>query len=88
VIANKKNKNIRDYTALQLNLPVDIYFCGTLHIDEYEEINPDVFKVMTDIPHYLCFISYILYLYIARKLNNICTFYWKLIGQLAIRLFV
>jgi len=58
VIASEKK---RDYTALQLNLP-DIYFCGILYIDEYEEINSDVFKIITDISHYLyvlCLISYI-----------------------------
>ncbi|XP_011702263.1 PREDICTED: ufm1-specific protease 2 [Wasmannia auropunctata] len=41
---NGEDKNITDHTALQLNLPADIYFCGILHIGECEEINPDVFK--------------------------------------------
>ncbi|XP_012528343.2 ufm1-specific protease 2 [Monomorium pharaonis] len=40
---NDKDKNMIDYTELQLNLPADIYTCGILHI-ECEEINPDVFK--------------------------------------------
>lgn len=44
VCNNEKNKSLTDYTALQLNLPADIYFCGILHLGECEEINPDIFK--------------------------------------------
>lgn len=44
-LCNDEDKNITDHTALQLNLPADIYFCGILHIGECEEINLDVFKV-------------------------------------------
>lgn len=44
-----ESESIIDYTTLQFNLPADIYFCGILHIGECEEVNPDVFKVMTKI---------------------------------------
>jgi len=70
---NSEDKNITDYTTLQLNLPADIYFCGILHIGECKEINPDIFKVITNIPYYLhilCLISSIhtyINLVIARK---------------------
>lgn len=39
-----ETENIIDYTTLQLNLPADIYCCGTLHVGECKEVNPDVFK--------------------------------------------
>lgn len=48
---NSEDKNLTDYTTLQLNLPADIYFCGVLHIGECEEMNLDVFKVITDITY-------------------------------------
>jgi len=70
---NSEDKNMTDNTTLQLNLPADIYFCGILHIDECKEINPDVFKVIINIPYYLyilCLISSIqtyINLVIARK---------------------
>lgn len=41
-----ETENIIDYTTLQLNLPADIYCCGTLHVGECKEVNPDVFKVI------------------------------------------
>lgn len=43
---DNENESVIDYTALQFNLPADIYFCGILHIGEFKEINPDVFKVI------------------------------------------
>lgn len=43
---DSENKNLIDCMALQLNLPADIYCCGILQIGEYEEIDPDVFKVI------------------------------------------
>lgn len=47
VSAYDENESTIDYTALQLNLPADIYFCGILQFGECkEEINPDVFKVI------------------------------------------
>lgn len=49
--SNSEDKNVIDYTALQLNLPADIYFCGILHIGECEETNLDVFKVTMDIAY-------------------------------------
>ena len=45
---NSEDNNLTDYTALQLNLPADIYFCGVLHIGECEKINTDIFKVITN----------------------------------------
>ncbi|KMR05119.1 putative ufm1-specific protease 2 [Lasius niger] len=42
---DNENESVIDYTALQFNLPADIYFCGILHIGEFKEINPDVFKI-------------------------------------------
>lgn len=50
---DNKDESIIDCTLLQLNLPADIYLCGILHIGECGEINPDVFKVILRMFHFL-----------------------------------
>ncbi|KYN09872.1 PREDICTED: ufm1-specific protease 2 [Trachymyrmex cornetzi] len=74
---NSEDNNLTDYTALQLNLPADIYFCGILHIGECEEINTDVFKDIdiTDNPLLLKYSRNTLdiqaYFYVHQKLEAI-----------------
>ncbi|KAG5313969.1 UFSP2 protease, partial [Acromyrmex insinuator] len=74
---NSEDNNLTDYTALQLNLPADIYFCGVLHIGECEEINTDVFKDIdiTDNPLLLKYSRNTLdiqaYFYVHQKLEAI-----------------
>ncbi|KAL6257137.1 hypothetical protein P5V15_012069 [Pogonomyrmex californicus] len=78
--SDREDKNMIDYTILQLNLPTDIYFCGVLHIGECEEINPDVFKDIdiTDNPLLLKYshdtMDMQAYFYVHQKLEAINNF--------------
>lgn len=75
-----ENESEIDYTTLQFNLPADIYFCGILHVGEYKEINPDVFKDIdiTDNPLLLKYSRNTLdmqaYFYVHQKLEAVNNF--------------
>ena len=77
---DNENESVIDYTALQFNLPADIYFCGILHIGEFKEINPDVFKDIdiTDNPLLLKYSPNTLdmqaYFYVHQKLEAVNNF--------------